>query len=303
MTPGQARAFRAVAMEGSFTAAAKALGVSQPTVTNQVRLIEARYKVELFHRSSRGVRLSVVGADLLHYVRRMFGNYEEAIAFLEEAQGMRQGHLRIGSYGPYGVIPMMARFRARYPGISIAVTFANSSDLALRVLQYDLDVVVMSSIGYHPEFHVQPFSRPHMIVIAPRVGRWKRQRSITREDFLKQPLICREPGSAVRATFDQFVGNFQPGPDKMLEISSREGVVSAVAEGLGLAMIFDEGFLPENRVVKLGVKGADVRSKVDVICLAERHRSPLIGSFLSIARDVSAEFAGKSPPSGPSARS
>lgn len=298
MTPGQARAFQAVAMAGSFTAAAKALGVSQPTVTNQVRLIEARYKVELFHRSRRGVRLSVVGADLLHYVRRMFGNYEEAVAFLEEAQGMRQGHLRLGSYGPYGVIPMMARFRARYPEISVAVAFANSSDLALRLLQYELDVVVMTDIGHHPEFHVQPLSRPEMVVIAPRIGRWTRRNSITREELLKQPLICREPGSAVRVAFDQFVGSSQPGRGKILEISSREGVVGAVAEGLGLAMIFNEGILPESRVIKLQIKDVDVRSKVDVICLVERRRSPLISGFLAIASAFSAELSSASSPSG-----
>ena len=168
MTPSQARAFQAVAIEGSFTAAAKALGVSQPTITNQVRLIEARYKVELFHRSSRGVRLSDTGADLLAYVRRMFGSYDEAVSYLQEAQGMRQGHLRIGSYGPYGVIPMMARFRTRYTGISVAISFANSRDLALRLQHYDLDVAVMSSIDEHPEFFIQPFSSPALVVIAPR---------------------------------------------------------------------------------------------------------------------------------------
>ena len=300
MTPGQARVFQAVAVEGSFTAAAKALGVTQPTITTQVKLIEGRYKVELFHRSRRGVRLSPVGAELLTYVRRMFGSYDEAVSYLQEAQGLRQGHLRIGSYGPYGVIPMMARYRDRYPRISIAITFANSGDLALRMLQYDLDVALMTSIGHHPEFHVLPFSRPPMVVIAPRTGRWKRQRSLSRDEFLKQTLICREPGSAVRASFDQFVGTFRPTPGKIIEISSREGVVGAVAEGLGLAMIFDEGILPEGRVVKLKIRGMDVRSKVDVICLAERRRSPLIAGFLSIASEIAGEIAGGARRSGQS---
>jgi aminoethylphosphonate catabolism LysR family transcriptional regulator len=292
MTPGQARVFQAVAVEGSFTAAAKALGVTQPTITTQVKQIEARYKVELFHRSRRGVRLSPVGAELLTFVRRMFGSYDEAIAYLQEAQGLRQGTLRIGSYGPYGVIPMMARYRERYPRISLAITFANSSDLALRMSQYDLDVALMTSIAHHPEFHVLPFSRPPMVVIAPRTGRWKRQRSLSRDELLKQTLICREPGSAVRAAFDQYLGAHRPPPDRLIEISSREGVVGAVAEGLGLGMIFDEGILPESRVVKVRIRGMDVRSKVDVVCLSERRRSPLIAGFLSVAGEIAEEITG-----------
>jgi len=290
MTPSQARAFQAVAVEGSFTAAAKALGVSQPTVTNQVRMIEARYKVELFHRSSRGVRLSPVGADLLIFVRRMFGSYDEAVSFLREAQGMRQGHLRIGSYGPYGIIPMMARFRSRYPELTITIVFANSRDLAAQLLRYDLDVAVMASIDHHPEFHILPFSLPPLIAIAPGTARWMRKRSVTRDELLKQTLICREPGSAVRMAFDEIVGRDEGSPGKMIEIGSREGVVSAVAEGLGLATIFDEGLLPEGRVVKLRIRGSEIRSKVDVVCLAERRRNQVIAGFLAIAQEVAKEI-------------
>jgi DNA-binding transcriptional LysR family regulator len=57
MTPTQARAFLAVAIEGSFTGAAKRLNVSQPSVTTQVGSIERQYEVELFHRIGRGVRI------------------------------------------------------------------------------------------------------------------------------------------------------------------------------------------------------------------------------------------------------
>ena len=99
MTPAQARAFLAVATEGSFTAAARRLNVSQPTITSQVGLIEKLYKVELFHRQGRGVRLTSAGAALLPILRRMFASFEEAIAYLEDFRGLRQGHLHVGSYG------------------------------------------------------------------------------------------------------------------------------------------------------------------------------------------------------------
>jgi DNA-binding transcriptional LysR family regulator len=63
MTPTQARAFLAVAIEGSFSAGARRLNVSQPTVTSQVAAIERQYKVELFHRMGRGVRLTGAGQN------------------------------------------------------------------------------------------------------------------------------------------------------------------------------------------------------------------------------------------------
>ena len=172
MTPAQARAFHAVAVEGSFTAAAKSLHLSQPTLTHQVKLIETRYKVELFHRTSRGARLTETGAGLLAIVRRMFAGYDEAVAFLDEAHGMRQGHLRVGSYEPYDLSRMLVRFIERYPGIQISARFANSPELSNRLLQYDIDVAVLASTERREEFLAMPFRQPRLIAIAPRNETW-----------------------------------------------------------------------------------------------------------------------------------
>ena len=175
MTPAQARAFHAVAVEGSFTAAAKLLNLSQPTLTHQVKLIESRYKVELFHRTSRGARLTATGAELLAIVRRMFSDYDEAVAFLDEVHGMRQGHLRVGSYEPYDLSRMLVRFIERYPGIRISAQFANSPELSNRLLQYDIDVAVLASTERRDEFLAMPFRQPRLIAIAPRNETWSKR--------------------------------------------------------------------------------------------------------------------------------
>jgi DNA-binding transcriptional LysR family regulator len=72
---------------------------------------------------------------------------------------------------------------------------------------------------------------------------------------------------------------------RLLEFGSREGVVSAVAEGAGLGAIFDEGVLADNRVIKLSIKGVDISSKVDLVWLGQRRASRLISDFLDVARE------------------
>ena len=69
MTPTQARAFLAVALKGSFSEAARSLGVSQPTVTHQIKQIERKHEVELFYRSGRGASLTQVGQSLLPFIQ------------------------------------------------------------------------------------------------------------------------------------------------------------------------------------------------------------------------------------------
>jgi aminoethylphosphonate catabolism LysR family transcriptional regulator len=285
MTPAQARAFLAVAVEGSFTAAARRLNVSQPTVTSQVGLIEKQYKAELFHRTGRGVRLTAAGSTLFPILRRMFASFDEAVAYLEDLRGLRQGYLRVGSYGPFDVAALVARYKKRFPALSISVDLANSRTLAQKLLNYELDVALLDRIDDHPEFQVFPFRTPILVVIAPKTAVWAGRRSISVEELKDHVLVCREPGSATRAAFDRLVGSADVPPHRLLQFGSREGIVSAVAEGAGLGTIFDEGVLPDNLVVKLSIRGRVISSKVDVVCLAERRTSQLISDFLMIASD------------------
>jgi aminoethylphosphonate catabolism LysR family transcriptional regulator len=285
MTPAQARAFLAVATEGSFTAAARRLNVSQPTVTSQVGLIEKLYKVELFHRHGRGVRLTSAGSALLPIVRRMFASFEEAVAHLEDFRGLRQGQLRVGSYGPFDVAALVTRYRKRFPMLSISVDFGNSRILAEKLLNYDLDVAVLDRIDPHPEFRVLPFRSPILVVIAPKTASWAGRKSISVEELTDHTLVCREPGSATRAALDRLVGAAKLPPHRLVQFGSREGIVSAVAEGMGLGAIFDDGVLADQRVTKLAISGAVISSKVDVVCLGERQTSQLISGFLAIAKE------------------
>jgi LysR family transcriptional regulator, low CO2-responsive transcriptional regulator len=288
MTPAQARAFHAVAVAGSFTAAAKSLHLSQPTLTHQVKLIESRYKVELFHRTSRGARLTETGTGLLAIVRRMVAGYDEAVAFLDEARGMRQGHLRVGSYEPYDLSRMLVRFIALYPAIQISARLANSPELSSRLLQYDIDVAVLASTERREEFLVMPFRKPRLIAITPRNAIWANRDSLRPADFASETLIVREAGSTARRAFEKLLLESGISKPRCLEFNSREGVLSAVAAGMGISAIFDEGLLPDNSIVRLPIKGCNIRSNIEVACLKERRNSAPIRAFLGIAKQLAA---------------
>jgi DNA-binding transcriptional LysR family regulator len=283
MTPTQARAFLAVALKGSFSEAARSLRVSQPTVTSEVRQIERRYQVELFYRRPRGATLTPTGEALLPFIRHMFGSFEEAGAYLENVHGRRSGQLRIGSYGPYDVIKVIARFSRRFPGISVSVDFANSQTLAERVVDYDLDIAFIGRIKSRPEFYTLPFRNPSLVVIAPRRPPWSGRESIAIRDLRNETIVRRESGSAARAVHDRLFAKAKIAP-RSLEFGSREGVVGAVAEAVGVATIFDEGIIPPG-VVKLKIDGPTDVLRVDVVCLADRRANPLIAGFLEVARD------------------
>ena len=102
------RSFFAVARHGGFTAGARALHVSQPTVTAQVRALEETYAIELFTRRGRSVALTAAGEALYGIAERIFEQEEEALALLQNTGELRAGRLRVGAVGPNHVMEMLA---------------------------------------------------------------------------------------------------------------------------------------------------------------------------------------------------
>src|SRR5687768_13461963 len=110
MNLAQLRAFHAVAAAGGFTRAAARLGVTQPTLSGQVKALEEAYGVELIERRGRQLALTEIGTALLDLTRRIFGLADEAEQLLGAARGLERGHLRLGADAPYHVLPALGAF-------------------------------------------------------------------------------------------------------------------------------------------------------------------------------------------------
>lgn len=286
MSPTQARAFHAVASAGSFTAAAKALNVSQPTVTTQVKQLETLYGVELFHRHGRGVTLTGSGRELLSIVRRMHANQQDAVEYLQAVQGLRTGQLRVGAYGPYDAIDLLSVYHRRHPGLDVSLSFANSGQLQEELLSHHLDVAVFSGVDQRAEFHTLAYNRPRLVAIVGKSHPWSRRRSIAFQELNGQPLVLREPGSEVRRAFAAAAERLGLEPTAAMQIGSREGIIAAAAQNIGVALAFDEGLIPEQSVSKLRIRDAEVVAHVDVVCLEERKSNRVIGAFFALAEEL-----------------
>src|SRR5215813_11813002 len=116
----QLRAFHTVASEGSFTRAADALHVTQPTLSAQVKALEDTYGVRLFDRRGRRIEATELGRGLLEITRRYFSLEAEAAQLLAATRGLRGGHLRVGADAPQHAIPALAAFSRKYPGVRLS---------------------------------------------------------------------------------------------------------------------------------------------------------------------------------------
>lgn len=276
------RAFDATARLGTMSAAAKALGLRQPTVSAHIASLEDAYRVELFHRRGRRVELTSFGRSLAELTNRIFRAEQDAQALLAGARDHHQGRLTLCAVGPYNLTPLLRRFRARWPTVRVAVSVGDSREIVERVLDYRGDLGVLVHAVNDPRIHCVPLRRQRLMVIAHRAHPLARLQSIHLDDLRDQEFVLREDGSTTRRVFEEGLRQAGVQIRSSLEMGSREAVREAVAQGLGLGVVADTAHVADPRLVALPINGPGLFTHSHVICLAERQRVPLIAGFLEL---------------------
>ncbi|APR86673.1 Transcriptional regulator, LysR family protein [Minicystis rosea] len=280
VTSAQLRAFHAVADRRSFTAAAEALGVSQPAVSMQVRALEEAHGVELLARSHRSVAPTALGASLLDITRRMFAVEAEAAELLDAASALLHGHLRIGADAPFLVVPLLADFHAQHPKVELALVLGNSNDVLRDLLDGRTDVAALSDRVDDPRLFAIPAARSRQVVIVSRAHPWARRTGVRLADLDGAPMLVREEGSITRRAFESAIARTGVRPAVVMEIGSREALQEAVAAGLGAAVIIEAERGRDDRIVALPITDVVIEHVEYVACLQDRRRLRAIAAFL-----------------------
>lgn len=232
--------FRAVARRQHFSRAADDLDLSQPAVSKHIRLLEAEWGVQLFHRLGSRVELTDAGRILADYAERVAVLTEETRRVLAEMAGLQRGYLRLGASttpGLYLLPEILARFQARYPGVEVTLAISNSADVARRVLDAEFDLGFVGAPAAAPGLQVRPFAEDEIILIVPPGHALVQQRALAPEIFAGATLILREAGSGTRQLVEAHLAQWGLRPKRVLELPGCEAVKRAVAAGLGIAWI------------------------------------------------------------------
>lgn len=288
MNHAQLRAFHAVASEGSFTRAAAALRVTQPTVSAQVKELEEAYGVKLFERVGRGVEITELGKALHEITRRQFALEAEAEQLMASARGLLRGHLRVGADAPYHVIPLLSGFTRRYPGIKLTLAFGNSHEVLDGLLERKTDVAVLADLEPDERLHAIPLRRDRLVLFVARDHPWAGRKGVRLKELAGERVVLREPGSITRALFERAVEAAGVALGDTLEIGSREAVREAVAAGLGLGVVFESEFGHDARLHRLAIRDARIESTEYAACLKERLSMRAVGAFFALLKEAAA---------------
>ena len=294
MSTARYRAFISVAQQGSLSAAARSLGVSQPTVSSQIATLERQSQIELFHRQGYRMTLTSAGHKLMALAQKLLALESETEFFLRDSGQLNQGELKIGAVGPFHVIEMVASYRARHPQLQLSIRMGNSQQVLQDLENYTTDVSVLAGFYDRPELLALEYARHAIILFAHVDHPLARREQIEIHELRGQPLLLREQGSTTRSALEKVLQEAGIEPRTSLEIGSREAIREAVARGLGVGTVSEAEFIADPRFKPVRIAGDPARTTTYVYCMKERSESLLVRSFLNaIENSESAQTTGQ----------
>ncbi|MBO3278067.1 LysR substrate-binding domain-containing protein [Pseudomonas schmalbachii] len=281
----QLRAFDAVARERSFTRAAERLFISQPAVTGHIKALEEYYQVSLFRRTARSVELTEEGRRLAAISRTLFALEEEAEALLDASRQLVSGRIEVAADGPHLVMPMLARLRAHYPGITVNLRLGNAQETLGALLSEHVDIAVVTEVEPRSGLYLRELVESHICALLPDGHPWcERQDGICLAELHEQIMVLREPDSITRRTFDRACSEQDIQPRVLLELDSREAVTEAVAAELGIGIVSSLEISRDPRVHAVPLIGEGLVNRHMIGCL-ERHKGlRVVSAFMELAQ-------------------
>jgi LysR family transcriptional regulator, nitrogen assimilation regulatory protein len=228
------RYFVCVSDLGSFTLAARNLGIAQPALSRHIRQLEAECGSLLLRRNGRGAELSDVGRTVLEHGRSLLEQVDRLEAGLKAAKGAPTGPVNLGMPPSVCMIlvePLFHRVRRDYPGIRLHISEAFSGDVREWLVGGRLDIGVLYSSGRAANVVGQNLLVEDLFLCCAPSALDAAQPQVTLADAIRLPLILPGRPHGLRILVDSLCAEAGLQPDVVLELDSMATIKALVRQG------------------------------------------------------------------------
>ena len=291
--------FAKVAELGSFSRAAEALSLTQPTISEHVRALEEELGLSLLDRLGRGATPTPAGQLLLRYAERILGLAREARQAMDQFQGRMSGELIIGGStipGEYLLPALIGQFKSKYPEVAISLLIGGSRTVCEWVESGRVETAVVGAQPTSRVLEARELMSDELVIVVPAAHPWAARQTVTLAEVKAEPMIVRERGSGSRDALEQALR--EVGTDLGAfriagEIGSTQAVKQAVRAGAGITIISRRAVADECRAhVLVCVRLSDLRvaRSFYLVLNRDRTRSPLAQAFTAFVESQAREL-------------
>lgn len=232
--------FIVLCQELHFTRAAEKLGIAQPSLSQQISLLEHEVGMPLFDRIGKKNILTDAGKMLLHHSYNVFHEISQARAAISELQGLERGTLKIGSLLTavnYLLPPTVIGFHNAYPNVELSVQGLRTGDIYKGLLQNELDLGIIFLPIEHEDLEAIPLYKEDLALAAPIDHIIAKEASVSLQVLKETPSILLPETYFLRQVINEQcrLMNFVPKP--VLEMTTMESIIQMVSKGVGVTIL------------------------------------------------------------------
>ncbi|MCU7920430.1 MAG: LysR family transcriptional regulator [Candidatus Thiodiazotropha sp. (ex Dulcina madagascariensis)] len=284
VTLRQLKVFKTVVEHLNYTQAARALHLTQPAVSMQVKQLEASVGLPLFEQTGKKIQLTEAGREVHHYGRIIFHTFGEMEEVLSALKGLDTGHLDIAvaSTVNYFAPRLLAAFSRHYPGIDLRLDVTNRKRLMELLQNNETDIVLMGLPPEDIELEHEPFMENPLVVIAAPGHPLGKAKRIPAKRLSEEVFIMREAGSGTRLAMERFFTEQSITISAGMQMTRNEAIKQAVRAGMGLGVVSTHTIeleLETGRLVVLDVQGFPLQRHWHMVYRKGKRLSPAAAAF------------------------
>ncbi|HZZ00334.1 MAG TPA: LysR substrate-binding domain-containing protein [Candidatus Baltobacteraceae bacterium] len=274
---------------GSFTRAAEALGVTQPSVSQQVRELERVAGISLVQPRGRSIVLTPLGKELAAIGARVAIERDRAARIAADYCAGIAGRLVLAASlttSAYVVPQAIARLQENRPDADVQLRVANTHDVAEMVANDVVDLGIVEGHVDRPELLVVSFSEDRLICVAPKANGYAGARMIP-GDVRDATLLVREDGSGTREAVLQALDSHGFSFRRIASFGSNEAIKAGVANGLGIAWVPEvtvKSELEAGTLRELEFDGVRIVRDFSIVRRRDEQPAPLAQAFVDLLK-------------------
>ena len=296
ITLRQMRTVAAIWRHGKIVNASKALHLTAPALTLQLKQVEEEAGMLLLDRTGEGMRPTPAGLALNNAAQAIEERLRVLADEIDAIRGARKGSLIVGavSTAKYFASRLFAAFVRDYPGVDMRLVIGNRAETIASLKNHEADFALMGRPPHDLPVRASVFGEHPLVIVAAPDHPLASRRGIARQEIAREHFMVREPGSGTRISFERFLGEIPGRLDAPgTEMDSNETIKQAVMAGLGIAFISAHTVAWEveaGRLVILDVIDLPIRRQWFGVVRTDRVLTPTMAAFEQFLAERGAGF-------------
>ncbi|TXF67789.1 LysR family transcriptional regulator [Bacillus subtilis] len=283
--------FYAVCQELHFTRAAEKVGISQPSLSQQIKLLEHEIGTPLFDRIGKKTALTESGKLLLQYTRKIFYEVEQAKTSIDELNGLQRGTILVGTLltvEDYLITPTLLSFHQKYPGVKVSVFGLRTGDIHKQLIENKLDLGIVFLPMKGDELESISLSTEEMAFAVPEGHPLENQDVLDVEVLKTTPSILLPQQYFIRNLIDEACKDLGFLPKPIFEITTMQSLINMVMKGVGVT-ILPKPYLeylnhPHIRIIP--ILKSNLSREIGVVYRKDKYLSAATHAFISALKET-----------------